>query len=102
MQVLAVSNYEPACRDLYLGNTWPLIPLKSVREDLKLNSTYFSVTTKGDAVELKGRGFGHGVGLCQEGSMNMARSGRTYTEILHYYYTGVHLVDLSALDFFKD
>ena len=101
-QVHAMLNYEPGCRDLYLGNTWPLIPLRSVREDLKLNSTFFSVKTNGDKVELNGRGFGHGVGLCQEGSMKMARSGLSYKEILHHYYTDVHLVDLSALDFFKD
>lgn len=102
VQLEAVLNYEPGCRDLYLGNTWPLVPLKFVRQDLKLNSTYFSVTTVGEEVQLNGRGFGHGVGLCQEGSMMMARSGRSYTEILHHYYTDVHLVDLSALEFFKD
>ncbi len=101
-QLEAVLNYEPTCRDLYLGNTSPLVPLKRVREDLKLNSTYFSVRTQGDEVVLQGRGFGHGVGLCQEGSMHMARNGRTYTEILHHYYTGVHVVDLGMLDFFRE
>jgi len=101
-QLEALLNYEPSCRDLYLGNTWPLVPLKQVREDLKLNSTFFSVRTKGDEVLLEGRGFGHGVGLCQEGSMRMARSGRSYIDILHHYYSNVHLVDLSTLDFFRD
>src|SRR5690606_35674289 len=33
-QLEALLNYEPNCRDLYLGNTWPLVPLKQVREDL--------------------------------------------------------------------
>ncbi|MDQ3101357.1 MAG: SpoIID/LytB domain-containing protein, partial [Bacteroidota bacterium] len=102
VQLEAISNYEPTCRDLYLGNTWPLVPLKFVRQDLKLNSTFFSVKTTGEEVQLTGRGFGHGVGLCQEGSMKMARSGRSYVDILHHYYTDVHLVDLSALAFFKD
>jgi stage II sporulation protein D len=96
-----VLEYQPACRDLYLGNTWPLIPLKLVREELKLRSTFFSVSTEGDLVKLRGRGFGHGVGLCQEGSMRMAKAGRSYTEILHHYYTDVHLVDLHMLDFFR-
>lgn len=98
----AVLNYEPECRDLYLGNTWPLIALKQVREDMDLRSTYFSVQTKGDQVMLKGRGFGHGVGLCQEGSMRMAQSGFSYTDILHHYYSDVHLVDLATLDFFRE
>ena len=98
----AVLHYEPQCRDLYLGNTWPLVPLKHVREDLKLKSTYFSVQTQGDQVLLSGRGFGHAVGLCQEGAMAMARAGISYADILHHYYAEVHLVDLTTLDFFRD
>jgi stage II sporulation protein D len=98
----AVLEYEPQCRDLYLGNTTPLIPLKTVREDLKLRSTYFGIRTEGEKVVLQGRGFGHGVGLCQEGAMRMARAGRPYTGILHHYYTGVHLVELGTLDFFRE
>ncbi len=101
-QLDALLNYDPICRDLYLGNTFHLVPLKNVRADLKLNSTYFSVKTEGDQVVLQGRGFGHGVGLCQEGSMNMARSGRSYMDILHHYYTDVHLVDITTIDFFKE
>ncbi|MFZ1333561.1 MAG: SpoIID/LytB domain-containing protein [Flavobacteriales bacterium] len=100
-QLHAVLNYTPECRDLYLANTWPLVPLKNVREDLKLRSTFFSVHAQGDNVVLEGRGFGHGVGLCQEGSMRMARSGLGYMEILHHYYKDVHLVDVSAVDFFR-
>lgn len=95
-------NYAPACRDLYLGNIHPPIPLKHVREELKLKSTYFSVTTTGDQVLLEGRGFGHGVGLCQEGAMRMAREGKPFMDILHHYYTEVHLVDITTLDFFRD
>ncbi len=98
----AVLEHEPGCRDIYLGNVRPLIPLRAVREDLKLRSTFFSIRSDGDKVFLRGRGFGHGVGLCQEGSMRMARAGRSYTDILHHYYTDVHLVDLTTLDFFRD
>jgi stage II sporulation protein D len=38
-----------------------------------------------------GRGFGHGVGLCQVGAYGMAQRGRSYREILSHYYTGVEL-----------
>lgn len=102
VRLRAVLNYEPQCRDLYLGNVQPGIPLKHVREDLKLRSTFFSVRSEGDKVVLTGRGFGHGVGLCQEGAMRMAKAGRSYTDILHHYYTDVHLVEITTLDFFKD
>ena len=35
-----------------------------------------------------GRGWGHGVGLCQTGAFGMALAGRTYREILAHYYPG--------------
>ncbi|HQY78747.1 MAG TPA: hypothetical protein PLJ63_03065, partial [Flavobacteriales bacterium] len=57
---------------------------------------------EGDMVVLEGRGFGHGVGLCQEGAMRMARDGFSYTDILHHYFANVHLVKLQNLDFFRD
>lgn len=98
----ALLNYEPKCRDLSLANIYPKIPLKEVREDLKLNSTWFKITTTGDNVVLEGRGYGHGVGLCQEGSMRMAREGFGYLDILHHYYKDVHLMDISSLEFFRE
>jgi peptidoglycan hydrolase-like amidase len=36
-----------------------------------------------------GRGWGHGVGMCQVGAYGLARDGYTYTQILQKYYTGV-------------
>jgi stage II sporulation protein D len=38
-----------------------------------------------------GRGWGHGVGLCQNGSYGMALEGKTFEEILKHYYTGVEI-----------
>ena len=38
-----------------------------------------------------GKGWGHGVGLCQVGAFGMARSGSTYEQILAHYYTGTTL-----------
>ncbi|MBK8341081.1 MAG: SpoIID/LytB domain-containing protein [Flavobacteriales bacterium] len=94
--------FEPGCRGLYLNSNRPLISLKQVRDDWKLRSTFFSLSTVGDSVVLRGRGFGHGVGLCQEGAMEMARRGIPFVDILHQYYREVHLVDLSSLEFFRD
>lgn len=36
----------------------------------------------------QGRGWGHGVGMCQSGAMAMAKSGRDYRRILRHYYPG--------------
>jgi stage II sporulation protein D len=38
-----------------------------------------------------GKGFGHGVGMCQVGAYGMAQRGHSYREILSHYYTGVEL-----------
>jgi len=95
-------NNVPSSSEVYFANTKQRIPLKQIRRDFALRSTYFSVKHEGDKVVLEGKGFGHGVGVCQEGAMNMSRQGLSYSDILHYYYTDVHLVDLSVIDFFKD
>ena len=44
-----------------------------------------------------GRGWGHGVGLCQNGAFGMALSGETYDRILHHYYTGIDIVQASTV-----
>jgi stage II sporulation protein D len=42
-----------------------------------------------------GKGWGHGVGLCQVGAFGMAVRGLNHHKILHHYYTGVDLVLLA-------
>jgi stage II sporulation protein D len=41
-----------------------------------------------------GRGWGHGVGMCQVGAYGLARSGYDYERILKSYYTGISLTKL--------
>jgi stage II sporulation protein D len=65
------------------------IPLRTIRSDLNLRSTFFSVYAIGDSIVLKGKGYGHGVGLCQEGAMMMASKGFNYLSIINFYYSGV-------------
>jgi stage II sporulation protein D len=44
-------------------------------------------------IRVQGRGWGHGVGLCQMGAVNLARKGRTYDQILRHYYPGTTVVE---------
>lgn len=44
-----------------------------------------------ESLKVRGRGWGHGVGLCQIGAVEMARSGKGFEEILKHYYTGIQL-----------
>ncbi len=44
-----------------------------------------------------GRGWGHGVGLCQVGAYGMAVRGHDYRDILRHYYSGVGLARVEAV-----
>lgn len=57
----------------------------------KLRSTLFEITDGGDPIVFEGHGSGHGVGLCQWGAKGMAEQGKTYREILEFYYPGAEL-----------
>jgi stage II sporulation protein D (peptidoglycan lytic transglycosylase) len=70
------------------------IPFNTIRSELNLRSSFFSVFSDGDALILKGRGYGHGVGLCQEGAMTMAAGGSSYRQIIDFYYSGVIITDI--------
>lgn len=72
------------------------IPFSRIRIELGLRSSWFSVSEKGDSLLLTGKGYGHGVGLCQEGAMVMASSGKKFEEILKFYYPGTSVVGIEA------
>ena len=54
----------------------------------ELPSTMFTMKIEDREIFLEGRGYGHGVGLCQWGSLALAKKGKSYREILEYYYPG--------------
>ncbi|HEY4600817.1 MAG TPA: stage II sporulation protein D [Cerasibacillus sp.] len=68
---------------------------RDVRERLDLRSNDFTVTQKGDYLIFKTKGFGHGVGMSQYGANGMAKEGKTYDEIVKYYYKDV---EISSID----
>jgi len=54
----------------------------------RLPSTNFSLSRDAGTFVFDGKGYGHGVGLCQWSSLEMARSGMNYRDILSYFYPG--------------
>ena len=62
-----------------------------LRELLGLRSTVFSITIENDVVFFQTKGYGHRVGMSQYGAEVMAVEGKSWEEILKYYYTGVTL-----------
>jgi stage II sporulation protein D len=68
-----------------------------VRWGLGLRENLFVVDRERDAAGtvkqfiFTGKGWGHGVGLCQVGAYGMAQAGSTFDRILRHYYTGITL-----------
>lgn len=77
------------------------IAYTKIRSAYKLRSTFFTIDYVDGFIILNGRGYGHGVGLSQEGAMAMDKQGYTYKEIIKFYYQNVFIVSLRALQFFK-
>lgn len=99
----AALNFSQDTRKVFLQYNEAKVPLKNVRMDLQLKSTFFSITPIGkDSVLFRGKGYGHGLGMCQEGAMNMVKLGYSYPQVLSFYYQNIQLIDLHKLNFFKD
>ncbi len=68
-----------------------------IRSALKLNEQLFVINKRYDSnnravsYSFTGRGWGHGVGMCQYGAYGLAKMGVKYDEIIKHYYTGVDL-----------
>lgn len=56
-----------------------------------VKSSRFEVTKTGSQFVFRGSGFGHGLGLCQEGARGAARRGLSYRQILTHYFPGARL-----------
>jgi stage II sporulation protein D len=56
-----------------------------------LRSTLFTLTESRDAFVFTGRGFGHGVGLCQAGALARLQSGASPERVLSFYFPGTSL-----------
>ncbi len=54
-----------------------------------IKSSRFEVARVGDGFVFRGGGFGHGLGLCQEGARGAARRGMNYRQIVSFYFPGL-------------
>ncbi len=70
------------------------ITSEEIRIRFGLRSAYFSLTPAGGSILVSGRGYGHGVGLCQDGAKAMAEKKVTYDKITGFYYPGTRITDI--------
>lgn len=76
-------SVEGTCGNIEIGKElW----VRRILSDSHLYSSAFEIKEEGESFILKGKGWGHGVGLCQIGAAHMATRGYTYRQILSFYY----------------
>lgn len=76
--------------------TVPAVSLRKALGYSVIKSTNFDVSIVDSDALFSGKGYGHGVGLCQWGAKQRAADGFSYREILAYYYPGTRLETIPA------
>ncbi len=71
--------------------------MTKIREDWGFRSAFFDMFPEGDSILVWGKGYGHGIGMSQEGAMKMARDGYSYQDILQFYFHNIRLMDYRDL-----
>lgn len=57
----------------------------------RLRSDWYTIAAGEGVIHISGRGYGHGVGLCQAGAREMAAEGKNYRDILAFYFPGTRI-----------
>ncbi len=96
---ISIESYTVSGRVRHFAFTNGKQSVRIVAKDLRrtlgwerLPSTFVeSILRDGDTFVIEGRGYGHGVGMCQYSALQMAKEGKTYREILSFFYPGTLL-----------
>lgn len=97
-RTIHINDYTETGRvkNIAVGNH--LVKAEDLRKLFGLNSTLFELEVEDTKIKFKVTGFGHGVGMSQVGANHLAKNGYTYSDILHYYYTDVDIVEMKRGD----
>ncbi len=82
-----VNGYSESER--YGGDKIRFVFRRPVSGNPILYSANFSICRFGNEVIAQGKGYGHGIGMCQMGAIGRARAGQSYRTILNAYYSNV-------------
>ncbi|MBX3359602.1 MAG: SpoIID/LytB domain-containing protein [Phycisphaeraceae bacterium] len=82
---LACNTEEPPIAGVSAG-------LPPITRATRVNSSDFEVVVEGSTVVFSGRGFGHGVGMCQYCTNAMSKRGTDWQDMLHAFYPGARVV----------
>jgi SpoIID/LytB domain protein len=70
------------------------LEIRRALSESHLYSSAFEVEKTAKGFRLKGKGWGHGVGLCQIGAAVMGQQGYSYDQILLHYYRGAEIMKI--------
>lgn len=85
---LAADDLRVACNFSGDGSGAP----PAITQQTRVNSGDLAFTVRGDKVIIEGRGFGHGVGMCQYCAQGFAKKGQTWPAMLRVFYAGAEVV----------
>jgi len=94
--------FTPKKRKYHYTVRGKYIRLTEIRKHFQLRSAYFTVNADSDKIKIEGKGYGHGVGMCQDGAIQMARKGKTYQQIIQYYFKDVKIVRYTETNGFEE
>jgi stage II sporulation protein D len=83
-------------RETMQANAFRLLVNRAV-PGAEMKSTWFDARREGDEYVIDGRGFGHGVGLSQWGAHEMSQRGKSYRDILSFYYDDIRVQRLDGV-----
>lgn len=84
-------SYSMSGEELRLACNTRVPGVPELTRDESVRSSDIEVTVEGERVKIAGRGFGHGVGMCQFGAAALAQQGWTHREIIALYYPGTNI-----------
>ena len=90
LQVVLNDDYNNETSISIFGNDIRQV-LKNADGKLILWSSVFDISRDDQSIILNGKGFGHGVGMCQWGAISLSKRGWNFEDILQHYYPGTQL-----------
>ena len=82
-------EYAVAAEELREACNWPVEGLAPITRENRLHSGDVEISIYANDVRVLGRGFGHGVGMCQWCAKGMAESGMDWRSMVEQFYPGV-------------
>jgi SpoIID/LytB domain protein len=82
-------EYAMAPEELREAANWSVSGLEPITRENRFHSGDVEVIVRADSVRIIGRGFGHGVGMCQWCAKGMADSGMDWRSMIEQFYPGV-------------